>query len=122
MRTLLVVAIGFFVLAGCSDPANDLTPQQKAALQMLGEHISPDADHERYEAARESLFERIDRSERRGDNALATVHLLAGANQIGCEYERRRKVDGSKKAADWYVEEIKKSDEQIIADWYKPEP
>jgi hypothetical protein len=29
--------------------------------------------------------------------------------------------DGSKKAADWYIEEIKKSDEQIIADWYKPE-
>ena len=43
----------------------------------------------------------------------AEINLLA-------EYFRREKIDGSEKAADWYVTETKKSDDQIIEDWSTP--
>ncbi len=131
MRTLLAVVIAAAVLAGCSDSpdASDLTKEQKAALQTLGEMQTPDAGHERYKAARRLVYAReqvyvdaMNANKLGTDERREAWSFLKAANNLRLEYFRRNKADGSEKAADWFIAEIKKSDDQIIEDWYTPPP
>ncbi len=126
MRTLLAVVIAATVLAGCSDrpDASDLTKEQKAALQVLGETLTPDPGHERYKAARQTVNAReqvyldvMDACKSGSDEYWKAWSFVTATNKISLEYFHREEVDGSEKAADWFIAEIKKSDDQIIKDW-----
>jgi len=125
---ILLVTVTAIVLAGCSDRASDLTKEQKAALQMLGERTS-DAGHERWQAAHKTVYEReqvyvdIMNASKPGtaehqEASAKGWRFMKATNNLALEYYRRKKADGSEKAADWYVAEIKKSDDQIIEDWH----
>ncbi len=114
------------MLAGCS-ASPDLTKEQKAALQVLGESL-PDPGHERYRTASETVYAReqvyVDAmnacqygSDEYRKASAKGLSFIGATNNLSLEYFDRNKADGSEKAADWYIAEIKKTDRQIIADW-----
>lgn len=130
MRTLFAVVIAAAVLTGCSDgpDASDLTEEQLAALQVLGEIVTPDPGHERYKAARQTVHARnqvyediMDTCKAGSDERWKALSFVSASNNVCLEYYRRAKIDGTEKAADWFIAEIKKSDDQIIEDWCSPE-
>lgn len=131
VRTLLAVVIAAAVLAGCSDSpdASDLTKEQKAALQVLGEIITPPAGYERYREARGVVYARqqvyddawdaskFGTDEERETRTQATYFrriTVALLSELG----RREEADGFEKAADWCFAELKKSDDQLAEDWF----
>ena len=130
MRALLAAMIAT-LLVGCSDSPEepDLTAEQRDALQVLGEML-PESDHSRWIAAASTVRERgqvyVDvmnsfeyGTDERREASAKELSFSRAENNLSEEYFRRRKIDG-KKAADWYVAEIQKSDTQLIGDWSSP--
>lgn len=117
----------FFAPMEWRHDASDLTKEQKAALQVLGESL-PGSAHGRWCTALDAVYAReqvyVDAmnackpgtAEYREASAKAFSFMEATEN-IVVEYYRRKKFDGPEAAADWYVTETQKSDTQIIEDW-----
>ena len=131
MRILLLVAIAV-ILAGCSRTPDvpDLTEEQTLTLQALGEMLDPHRERvrklhthrlwsrlEAYKAAIEEYPYGSAAYKFYSERGLAFTN--AESNLLA-EYSHKEKIDGSEKAADWYVTETNKSDDQVIEDWSTP--
>ena len=116
MRVLLIAVA---VAVGCSRQP-DLTPEQRAALQMIGEQNSPDG--QRLEAAFQAASSKQpprppDDGQIRFDPPSLDVRAA-----LVKEMQRRVAKDGTKKTADWMEGEAKKTWEQLNHDWVTNPP
>lgn len=121
--SVALVSVG--IMVGCSDnEASKLTPEQKAALQALGEMMDCNSEAAQGDAAHNALRARsmarfnatedCEPSSKEFKDAVLFIHAV---QNLSDEYFRRRKTDGLKQAADWIVQEARKSDSQLAREW-----